>query len=130
MEITVINSHSKGLIMQDNRLIKKYLYEFKGDEEELCDLKIKINMNRIGIPIQIQREIDQFIEDVLEPMIKEYDKVLEHYYNSASINDSGRKSYTESEKLEFAILVSEIISKVENQWDKFAMKKLYPYLIL
>ena len=57
----------------------EFVQNFEGgvnDEENLVKLDWEVKKLKAGISPEVYSQIDGFIEDVLEPMVYEYDKVF------------------------------------------------------
>lgn len=127
-----VNETTRQLLMEDNKLIKTFFREFEcgeGDEEDFAKLSQEIDMNRLGIPNELQCKIDEFIDLEIEPMVYEFETQFP-FYKSLKRNENGCIEFdTEKEFYQMLAKVFEVLIKKEKAWDKFAERELKPYIV-
>ena len=129
---TEINDFTKQLLMEDNKLIKSFIHNFKGgqgDEEDFGNLIFEIDCNRLGIPAEIQAKIDKFIEANLEPMVYEADTVFAKSHSAGRIVDGIQHLDTEEDAVKMIAGFYEVLTEIESKWDKFTEEGLKPYIV-
>lgn len=129
-----INDFVKGIILEDNKLIKAFIQNFKGgvgDEEDFGELLTQLDYNRLGLPTQIQDKIDQFVKEHLQPMVDDPDVVFADC-NEIGYTDEDGCQHLESEEdaIRLSCTFYWTLHEIEKAWDEFAMEELHPYLML
>lgn len=127
-----VSNFTKNLIMEDHKLIKEFIRDFKGgegDEDDFAKLTRALDLNKLGIPTELQNKIDSFVDAELSPMVYEPDIVFEKA-NSVGTTVNGTQHLTnDDEALKIIGAFFEVLIAIEDKWDKFAEKELKPYLI-
>lgn len=127
-----VNETTRQLLMEDNKLIRKFIRDFKGgkgDEEDFSNLQFEIDCNRLGIPVTLQDKIDQFITDYLKPMVYEPDTVFTESCSVGRIVDGIRHIDTDEEVFTMLAEYFFVLHKTMETWDNFAMEELYQYIM-
>lgn len=132
----VINDITKWLILENSKSIKSFIRNFKGgvgDEEDFAELTEKIDMNRLGIPDEIQLKFDTFIDCELSPMV--YDVETEFPVHMSIIENKEQNEEgayvldSEDELKEMLVEYFEVMFEKEKAWDAFAERELKPYIL-
>lgn len=128
----VVSNFEKQNIFEAQKKMYEFVKEFEGgenDEEKLVELKWDIKKLKAGISSEIYSKIDGFVEEVLEPMVYEYDIVFEKVNSHAEVKnntlDFGDKENFIKAMGDFV----EILLQIENRLDEFVMTELHSYLI-
>ena len=128
----VVSNFEKQNIFEAQKRMYEFVQNFEGgtnDEENLVKLDWEVKKLKAGISPEVYSQIDGFIEDVLEPMVYEYDKVFEKVNSHAELKnntlDFGEKDNFIKAMGDFF----EILLEIESKLDEFVMTELHPYLI-
>ncbi len=119
-----INDFSKTLILCDWRAINLFIHNFELGEaggKEFENLELILTTNRLGIPTQISDIIDDFVCDMLQPMVVVPESVF-----GKSVCREVAKGRNQEALEEF----TQILRQIEDEWEEYAMLKLHLYLML
>lgn len=134
MDNIKVNNFIKYIILQDNKLIKAFIENFKGgrgDDEALGELHTQLDYNRLGMPTQIQDKIDLFVKEHLQPMVDEPDIVFADCNKIGYMDEDGNQHLeTEEDAIRLSCTFYWTLHEIEEAWDEFAMEELHPYLML
>lgn len=128
----VVSNFEKQNIFEAQKRMYEFVQNFEGgvnDEENLVKLDWEVKKLKAGISPEVYSQIDGFIEDVLEPMVYEYDKVFEKVNSHAELKNN---TLDFGEKENFIKAMGdffEILLEIESKLDEFVMTELHPYLI-
>lgn len=128
----VVSNFEKQNIFEAQKKMYEFVQNFEGgpnDEENLVKLDWEVKKLKAGISPEVYSQIDGFIEDVLEPMVYEYDKVFEKVNSHAELKNN---TLDFGEKENFIKAMGdffEILLEIESKLDEFVMTELHPYLI-
>ena len=128
----VVSNFEKQNIFEAQKRMYEFVQNFEdgvNDEENLVKLDWEVKKLKAGISPEVYSQIDGFIEDVLEPMVYEYDKVFEKVNSHAELKNN---TLDFGEKENFIKAMGdffEILLEIESKLDEFVMTELHPYLI-
>lgn len=131
MKKVVSNFEKQNIFEAQNRMYE-FVQNFEGganDEENLVKLDWEIKKLKAGISPEVYSQIDGFIEDVLEPMVYEYDKVFEKVNSHAELKNNTLDFGDKENFIKAMGDFFEILLEIESKLDEFVMTELHPYLI-
>lgn len=113
-------------------ILKDYLHSDEVENESnYAQMRLEIDKHKISIPDDIFKQIINFIDEKIEPIIYDYEKVFAslHTEEYGYTDDSG-VFHVKGEKEFIQILGKriQIIMDIEGQLDEFVMKVLSPIL--
>lgn len=127
-----VSNFTKNLIMENNKLIKEFIRDFKGgegDEDDFTKLTRALDLNKLGIPTELQNKIDSFVDTELSPMVYESDIVFEKSNSIGTTINGIQHLSNDDEVFKMIGAFFEVLIAIEDKWDKFAEKELKPYLV-
>ena len=127
-----VSDFAKGLILENNIKIKDFIRNFKGgqgDKEDFGNLCLAIDCNKLGIPTEIQKKIDDFIEKALAPMVYEHDTVFSEARYIGTMIDGVQHIDSEEDAKKMCVAFIRVLLEIEKQWDDFVEEELKPYLV-
>lgn len=123
----------KRQIMECYTLMKDYLRsENVEDENTYCEMRSEMDKRKIAIPKSVYEKITNFANEHLDPIIyDEKNTFASLYTEDIGYYDKKGVFHTRSEEktIEFCGRFLDILLKIEQELDDFAMKELYPILI-
>lgn len=128
----VVSNFEKQNIFEAQKRMYEFVQNFEGganDEENLVKLDWEVKKLKAGISPEVYSQIDGFIEDVLEPMVYEYDKVFEKVNSYAELKNNTLDFGDKENFIKAMGDFFKILLEIESKLDEFVMTKLHPYLI-
>lgn len=128
----VVSNFEKQNIFEAQKRMYEFVQNFEGganDEENLVKLDWEVKKLKAGISPEVYLQIDGFIEDVLEPMVYEYDKVFEKFNSHAELKNNALDFGDKENFIKVMGDFFEIHLEIESKLEEFVMTELHPYLI-
>lgn len=119
-----ISDFCKNLILCDWRAINLFIHNFElgeAGQKEFENLELILTTNRLGIPTQISDIVDDFVCDMLQPMVVIPETVFGKRICREMANGGNQKAFDE---------FTQILRQIEDEWEEYAMLKLHLYLML
>ena len=125
----VVSNFEKQNIFEAQKRMYEFVQNFEGganDEENLVKLDWEVKKLKAGISPEVYLQIDGFIEDVLEPMVYEYDKVFEKFNSHAELKNNALDFGDKENFIKVMGDFFEIHLEIESKLEEFVMTELHP----
>ncbi len=128
-----VSDVTRNAIFNAYCLMKDYLYQGDVEDEEcFCDMRYEVEKLKMLIPDCLFKEIDEFIDETLAPIVYDHDTVFADcmtddigYFDE----DGSFHIHDEETMTKFAMNFHKVIYEIGQELDEFAMKTMRPYLV-
>ncbi len=124
---------TRNAIFSAYSLMKDFLFQGAVEDEQcFCDMHYEVEKLKVLIPDCLFKEIDEFIDEKLAPMVYDHDTVFADCMTDdigCFDEDGSFHIHDEEAMTKFAMNFHKVIYEIGQELDEFAMKTMRPYLV-